>query len=123
MRAFQGITPCGYRILIRPDTVEEEITPGGIVLGNKEQDMAQKAQASGTLMAVGPAAWADCKDTEGNQIDWAHPGDRVHFNKYEGETMVGLDGLEYRLINDTAVQAVLDPDIKIGVLAWRTPYE
>jgi co-chaperonin GroES (HSP10) len=62
------------------------------------------------VVALGPEAYLD-KDE-----NWVKPGDRVFFSRYEGDIFPGLDGLDYRLVNDTSVLAHASPLLEIGDL-------
>lgn len=109
MENTSGIYPAGYRILIKPDPVED-ITEGGIVIPQQHKDQYQRAQQTGTVIALGPEAFDDCG---GN---WAEPGDRVFFSRYEGDIITGEDGQDYRLVNDRCVLAHASENIKLGDL-------
>jgi len=113
-----GITPTGYRVLIEPDTVAEEVTESGIVIPDEFREQYQNAQKTGVLKARGPEAW-----TDKNRKPWAGIGDRVVFDKYKGIILNGEDGTEYRLLNDTDIMAVVAKDIKLGQLERRSRYE
>jgi co-chaperonin GroES (HSP10) len=104
-----GIYPAGYRILIKPDAVEE-ITPGGIYIPPSEKDKYQRAQQTGVVIALGPEAFDDCAAA------WAKPGDRVFFSRYEGDIITGEDGDDYRLVNDRCVLAHASDGIRLGDL-------
>ena len=116
LSTYKGITPSGYRILILPDKVPEEITEGGIVIPVTEIEKYQVAQPTGRIVAVGPDAWAD------KPKPWAFPGDRVVFNHYAGMLLSDAEGNEYRMCNDVEVLAVIDDSIKLGELTRRTRY-
>ena len=115
--SWNGIAPTGYRVLIEPDEVPEEITPSGIVIPKTEQEKYQQAQPTGVIRAIGPDAWTDHDEA------WAAVGDRVAFDKYTGMTINGEDGTECRLINDTQVLALVSEKIELGQLRRRTAYE
>jgi co-chaperonin GroES (HSP10) len=46
------IEPCGHRVLIRPELVEEK-TAGGIILATSAKEREQQATMRGTVVAVG----------------------------------------------------------------------
>lgn len=118
MENYNGISPTGYRVLIEPDQIPEEVTASGIVIPLADREKHQQAQTTGVIRAIGPAAWQD--KTEGA---WADIGDRVVYDKYTGLAIAGLDGTEYRLVNDTQVIAVVDSQIKLDQLQRRVAYE
>jgi co-chaperonin GroES (HSP10) len=112
-----GISPSGYKVLIQPDEVKEEVSPGGIVIPESEREKYQNAQTTGVVRALGPYAWRD------QPPEWAGIGDRILYDRYTGMSVSGEDGTEYRLINDTQVLAVISEEIKTGELERRTAYE
>ena len=118
MNECNGIKPSGYKILVEPDEVTEEVTESGIVIPLSEREKYQNAQTTGRVKAVGPYAWTD--KPEG---DWASIGDRILYDRYTGMSISGEDGTEYRLINDTQVLAIISEEIKTGELERRTAYE
>ncbi len=109
MENKSGIYPTGYRVLIKPDPVEE-FTAGGILLRDIDQDAAQRQQQTGDVVELGPDAYKD------KRSKWAKAGDRVFFSRYEGDIVCGEDGEDYRLINDTAVLAHVSEDVRLGEL-------
>lgn len=96
------IIPTGGHILILPDAVEEK-TAGGIYLPDTVRDTEQAAATTGTVVAIGPSAWADLDDGHA----WAEVGDKVSYARYAGVEMVGSDGQSYTLINDNDILARL----------------
>ena len=97
-----GINPLEYYILIRLDTVEERIN-GKIWLPETTREQLQQAQISGQLMAIGPLAFQ--YDVENDVIP--EIGQRVVFPKYAGFVVKGKDGVEYRLLKDGDLAAIL----------------
>jgi co-chaperonin GroES (HSP10) len=61
------------------------------------------------VVELGPEAYGDTEN-------WANPGDRVFFSRYEGDIVTGEDGLDYRLVNDTAILAHASDNLKLGDL-------
>ena len=100
-----GITPLGHRVLVLPEGVESETKSGIIIAVGAGKDREQMAQVMGTVVAVGATCWKD--QTIG---DWAKPGDLVMFGKYSGITTIGKDEVQYRLINDLDIVALLNQD-------------
>jgi chaperonin GroES len=100
-----GIEPLDLRVLVLPDPVEE-VTKGGIILSASIVEKDKFATVKGTIVAVGVNAFLEAK---GNPAFVApEPGDRVMIAKYEGVNITGKDGADYRLMNDTAVVALLE---------------
>ncbi len=90
--------PAGYRVMVRPDEVEEQ-TGGGIFIPSDHREKEQQAITSGKLVAVGEFAWADSPGP------WAVPGDRVLFKKFAGHVLT-KDDVVYRIINDEDIVGV-----------------
>jgi chaperonin GroES len=129
MKNESGIHPCGDRVLIKPDEIEE-VTAGGIIIPGNVGEQHAMAQSIGTFVASGPDAYLDYieKDAEGRVIGkrgfsrpFAIPGDRVAFAKYGGLQVEGKDGKAYRLMNDVDVTAVVEPGVNFTDLKSRKP--
>ena len=100
-----GIYPKGHRVLIRAEEVEEK-KEGGILLPSEIQKREQLAEIRGRVVELGSTAYAD--QTE----PFCKVGDRVIFAKYSGIVYDGKDGLEYRVINDLDIVAVIDEEVE-----------
>jgi chaperonin GroES len=100
-----GIEPTEYRVLVKPDPVQEK-TKGGIILTEETREKEQYASQEGTLIAVSPIAFT-YHDPWPDDARKPQPGDRVIFARYAGTKRTGKDGQDYRLINDRDVTAVL----------------
>lgn len=98
--------PCGYSILIKIPPVEEKF--GGGVLVKAETTKQNDAILSmvGEVLSLGDGAY---KDTDRFPTGpWCKEGDFVLFRTHTGTRFL-IDEVEYRLINDDSVQAVV-PD-------------
>lgn len=96
-----GIRPVEYKVLIKPIEVEEK-TQGGIILPEQAREREAYAQQKGVLVAVSPNAFTD--------PEWLDPpkvGDFVLYDKFAGAIVKGQDAVEYRLINDKEIGAVI----------------
>ena len=111
-----GIYPVGYRVLVKPDPVEEK-TAGGIVIPETMREEHDRAQATGRLVAIGEWAWKDW------QRRWASVGDRVLYSKYSGTHMIGDDGQVYRLLNDEAIVAKVSETLDLSEFAKREKFK
>lgn len=93
-----NIRPLGDRVVLK--RVEaEETTKGGIILTSSTQEKPQEAE----VVAVGPGAICDGK----NVPMQVKVGERVLFSKYAG-TEVKVDGVEYIVVKENEILAVLD---------------
>ena len=131
-----GVTPCGDRVVVLPDVIEE-VTRGGIILPPKDRDKHQLAQVSGILVAVGPDAWMDRVtitqrlidgemktveiQTTGYSKHFAEVGDRVCFARYNGLPFDGEDGKQYRLLNDEDITATISEAVDFTEMRAREP--
>ena len=94
------ITPAGYRVLVRPDPVQEE-TDWGFELRIDER-LERAAQVYGELVAVGAFAWAE------DEEPWAKVGDRVAYIKHAGKFLQDPETEEELVIlNDADILAVV----------------
>lgn len=101
-----GIKPVGTTVVVLPDPVEEKTAGGIIVATNQEYERLQMAQVDGVVVSISPDAFNDL----GESSPRCKVGDRVIFAKYSGMIRKGKDDLEYRLINDQDILAVLGED-------------
>ena len=99
-----GIIPTEYRVLIKPDEVEE-ITKGGIFLPDQKQEQEKYATTEGLIVDISPLAFTYVESPE-----WKGQkpkvGQRVVHAKYAGLRITGNDGEEYTLLNDKDICAV-----------------
>ena len=94
--------PKGYKLLIALPSMEEK-TAGGIILTDKHVDEEQVASMLGCVLKVGPEAYDKMDEP------WCEVGDWVIFRKYSG-TRFKIDDVEFRLLNDDTIEAVVtDP--------------
>jgi chaperonin GroES len=112
-----GIYPCGDRVLVKPDVIEET-TQGGIVIPETVLSHHMDAQTSGTLISVGPDSWKHYTEysNEGTTVrgfstPFAKVGDKVMFAKYGGQKVWGKDGVEYRVLNDIDITALIEEGV------------
>lgn len=91
-----------FRVLIRVKPVEET-TKSGIVLA-VDKKMEKMAYTEGTILDIGPDAWAAFKTKE--EFAGLKVGDRVFFAKYAGKWIVDPETEEELLIvNDEDITA------------------
>jgi co-chaperonin GroES (HSP10) len=99
-----GVTPCGHRLVVWPLPVEK-MSKGGIAIPHQLVEREDMAQMEAVVVAVGPSCW---KDQPEESRPWCRVGDKVLIAKYGGFLRKGLDGRDYRLINDLDVVGVCD---------------
>lgn len=99
-----GITPVGVSILVYPEQVEET-SESGIVLSSLSQlERDQMKQTDGIVIAIGPNAYYDEKGPR------CKVGDKIIMAAYAGMIRKGNDGLQYRVIKDNDVVAILEKE-------------
>lgn len=118
------IKPTGFHILVLSDPVEDEVEDDEDVLKHKsglvmlkgseydkERQREQAGQVYGTLVAVGPLAWADFDrfaSKESGWHQWAKPGDRISYARYAGKFITDpITNIQYTLMNDRDLTAVI----------------
>lgn len=95
------LIPILHRVLVKPDPIEE-VSQGGIVLAvdpKKERLAVEK----GTVVTVGDTAFSGDFKTESPP----KVGDRVYYAKYAGKLIKDTDEVEYVMLNDEDVIAVI----------------
>ena len=131
-----GVHPCGDRVVVLPDVIEE-VTQGGIIIPQSEAEKHQMAQVAGVLVAVGPDAWSHQTTvterlienqmkvveikTTGYSQDFAKIGDRVCFARYSGLPFDGEDDKQYRLLNDEDITATISNVVNFNEFKSRDP--
>jgi len=137
MKNESGITPLGRHVLVQPHEIEETTESGLIVARRQDLDRHQQAQTIGTFIEAGPDAWihsaieiyrlmdGEMKHAETRverfSEDFASPGDRVSFGKFQGQDLLGKDGKRYRLLNDTSILSHVDEEVKFLDIEARQP--
>lgn len=100
-----GLQVLGYRVLIKPDAVQEK-TKGGIII-QTDKRLDKFNQQTGTIVSIGAQAWTDVTTGE----PWAKVGDYVLYAKYGATRIVDpttqddatQEGDEYILVADQDV--------------------
>lgn len=92
------IKPLGDRVVIK-NIEAEETTKGGILLTNSAKEKPQMAE----VLSVGPGGNVDGKEIVMN----VKAGEKVIYSKYAG-TEVKLDGVEYILVRQSDILAVVE---------------
>lgn len=96
-----GITPLDLKVLVRPDPAETK-SIGGIIIPDSVSDKQKFAVVKATLVAVGPNAFREWG--EGNAPE---PSNRILMAQYAGARVKGADDIDYILMNDEDVIAIL----------------
>lgn len=103
----QTFTPVEYKVLVKPDLIEEtdpaikRFKAMGMELPEAEKQRDKMKQITGTLLACGGKAFDDFGDPS------PKPGDKVYFAKYAGMILESDDKVEFRLMSDKDITAIL----------------
>lgn len=91
-----------HHILVKLDEPELK-TASGIIISLDEKK-ERKAVEYGTVVQVGPTAFIDY----GRGPEIVQVGNRVSINRYSGKSIVDLDEVEYVIVNDQDVLAIIE---------------
>ena len=136
MNNESGIYPCGNHILVKPDVIPEK-TEGGIIVPPSEREKHKQMVAYGYVIALGPDCFIHSVETTERLIDnqlrlverrvtqyskpFAAIGDRISFAVHSGRYYMGIDGEEYRMMNDTDITALVAEGVTATSLEARRP--
>ena len=102
-----GWSPIGDYVLIKPDSVAHKTT-GGIELPEEIKERMELASITGVIVECGSEAFkwnADRTRPFGGNPPG--PGTRVIFEKYAGKPILGVDGENYRILDDKAIGGIM----------------
>lgn len=102
-----GLVPLGCRVLIKPIQAETK-TQGGILLPDSAIDAEKARQQDAYIIAIGADSFM--REVGGHLEafpDKPKIGDKVRIIKYMGDSLIGKDGEEYRLLNDLDILATI----------------
>ena len=99
--------PVGYKLLIALPQVEETFSEAGIIKADKTVFEEKLMTVVGLVLDMGAQAYADAERYPTGP--WCKAGDYVLFRANSG-TRFKVDGVEYRLMNDDSIDAIVaDP--------------
>ena len=99
-----GLMPCEFNVVILPDPIEER-TKGGLILAEDTKERNKHAAQRGTIVAVAPLAFDDAIWPDNAPRPAA--GQRCLIAKHAGVFVEGADGVEYRIVKDKDVVALI----------------
>lgn len=103
-----GIRPIGPHVIILCDECSE-VTSGGITLPSNIIDSMNMASEQGVIVAFGEGAFRVHKSGHRwTEEERPKPGERVYFEKYGGRLCQGVDGLKYRVLEDSCIAAIYE---------------
>ena len=100
-----GIQPIDRKVLVKPESFDE-YTEGGIYIPDDSREREEMGHLKADLVAVGAQAFEDIENPDMRPS----AGMKISIARYSGYLIKGKDGVNYRIINDTDVVAVLDGD-------------
>tara|TARA_R110000751_G_scaffold27896_1_gene73294 strand:- start:677 stop:1060 length:384 start_codon:yes stop_codon:yes gene_type:complete len=99
--------PVGYRVLVAMPEVDDTYGSSGIIKSSKEMHNEHIMSIMGLVLDMGDGAYSDKERFPTGP--WCKQGDYVMFRMNTG-TRFKLEGVEYRLMNDDSIEAVVsDP--------------
>ena len=99
--------PVGYRVLIALPQIEETFNELGILKAERTMYEEQLMTVTGVVLDMGDQAYSDPDRYPTGP--WCKVGDFVVFRANSG-TRIRVNGVEYRLMNDDSIEAVVaDP--------------
>jgi co-chaperonin GroES (HSP10) len=99
--------PVGYRVLVALPKVEDTYGDSGILKSSKDMQHEHILSIIGLVLDMGDNAYSDKERFPTGP--WCKTGDYVMFRMNTG-TRFKVDGVEYRLMNDDSIEAVVsDP--------------
>jgi co-chaperonin GroES (HSP10) len=105
-----GIYPVRDMILVLPEE-EVEIENGVIKIPEFVKQREAAAQVFGTLVAMGEGAFQYERKQYGI-LPVLNDGMRIMFAKYGGIVVKGKDGINYRIIRDDDILAIVDKEVR-----------
>lgn len=101
-----GWCPIGDRVLILPDEAADK-TSGGVFIDPRTIERGSMAAETGVVVENGDAAFLWNSDRTRPFAGYKpQPGDRVAFERYAGQLLLGVDGRLYRVMDDRCVGSV-----------------
>jgi|TARA_R110000744_G_scaffold64519_6_gene132644 co-chaperonin GroES (HSP10) len=99
--------PVGYRVLVAMPEVDDTYGSSGIIKSSKEMHNEHIMSIMGLVLDMGDGAYSDKERFPTGP--WCKQGDYVMFRMNTG-TRFKVEGVEYRLMNDDSIEAVVsDP--------------
>ena len=97
--------PVGYRVLVAMPEVDDTYGNSGIIKSSKEMHNEHIMSIMGLVLDMGDGAYADKERFPSGP--WCKQGDYVMFRMNTG-TRFKVEGVEYRLMNDDSIEAVVN---------------
>ena len=137
MKNKSGIEPCGNKVLVKPDSLEE-MTAGGIILPPNVKTRHELSACYGYVIAVAKDCFrhtvavterlidGEWKEVERTIVGYSKPfakaGDRIAFAPHSGAPQTGEDGEEYWTIHDEDITCQVSERVTQTSIEARKPY-
>jgi chaperonin GroES len=103
-----GLRSFGTNVLVKVDQCAG-VRASGLIITDEATDLMTAAAVTGCIFAIGPRAFPNAIGD-----DRPKPGDRIYFDKFAGIRAKGLDGGDFRIMDDTCIAAGLLPEVTEG---------
>lgn len=104
MENTSGFRPCEFNVLVLQDSTDAK-TKFGLIKPDEVVEREKHGQTQGVLVALSPLAFnADIWPAD---MPRPEPGARVAFARHAGTFVTGVDGVEYRVVKDKDIVAVM----------------
>jgi co-chaperonin GroES (HSP10) len=99
-----GYSPVEFNVIVKQDDAGAK-TKFGLIKPDEVVEREKHGQTQGVLVALSPLAFnADIWPAD---MPRPEPGARVAFARHAGTFVNGLDGVEYRVVKDKDIVAVM----------------
>ncbi len=104
MENKSGFSPVEFNVIVLQDETEGK-TKLGLIKPDEVVDREKHGKTQGVLVALSPLAFNG--DIWPQDKPRPEPGARVAFAKHSGTFVTGVDGVEYRIVKDKDIVAVM----------------
>lgn len=102
-----GAQPIGDHVLVMPDKASEFLGKSKTLIAPEDLRARNSLAAeTGILVACGTDAFAFTADRNRWEGEKPKPGDRIYYQRYAGQILVGDDDETYRCMSSSCVGAV-----------------
>lgn len=101
-----GFRAVEFNCIVQEDKVNDKV--GSIYIPDQTKEIDQHAMTTGTLMSVAPTAFTYELWPQDRVHEIPKIGDKVLYAKYAGTVVKSKDGIEYRVIKDKDILAVIE---------------
>lgn len=117
-----GTYPLNDMVLVLPDKAKNTMGERGLIhKTDRQQSDEQLAAETGVIIAIGDGAFNWSRDRM-REYQGRKPavGDRIFYQRYAGQIVIGVDNLEYRCMSDKEIALVQSADAPAAGAVPRT---